>query len=1089
MTWRRSSLRARELTPLFSSFFRARGLAPLFSSFFRARGLAPLFSSFFRARGLAPLFSSFFRARELAPLFSLFLGVSFFPAQLNSQFLIPNFPITLSHPLNYHPENQKFQITNLKAQISFPDTLHVYAVRVQFVQDNNQQTTGDGRFDMSNNYPDSVDAPPHDSMYFVYHLEFLRNYYYKASKGKLIITYQILGTVRNLPSEMEAYSPRENEGLNRLGSLFFDTWRSIDSVVDFNTVNFNNSAFIIFHAGVGRDIDLRSQGIIQGELDIPSLYLGLNSLKAIYGDTIQGYYTSEGPIISNSAIVPEQEWRIISSFNNFFLELGMNGILVGSIGSRLGLPDLFDTRLGITAIGRFGLMDGQSIFSFSGVFPPEPSAWEKAYLGWVEPIVVTANGTFTSRAASLDNGSGSVYKVLISGKEYFLVENRNRDAYKNGQWIYFVHNGLRDSMFINSDRDGFQNGDVWQLKGTITDVDELDWSLPGLKNDTASYQGGILVWHIDENVIDANIGTNTINTNINHRGVDLEEAKGAQEIGVSISTPFGTFIGDGTYVDYWFNGTHYVPPTIYRNEFTPTSFPNSKSYSNTNSRVCLRNFSTIDSSMTFTFEVCNSEIANINTFPRFVGVDTSGNAQPIGIDFNGNGFDEIFVNVNDTLYGFRDNGNSIRVDAPNGYLKDSASHYIVGYLDFWLGRFVVGTYQNRFNLITFTVDSNTTNPNVIQITTDTVLTTPPLILEDHITFDSTALFAGNMAGRVAKVNLNNFSIGYVTSGDKKIVGLAQAYTGTLPSIFTAIDDDNLFLASGSFPVPPFPFEPYSDPVIFDNQNRLIVNQAIISNNLGLSKVNSSPIPSDVNKDGQQEIVFTADNKVFAVNRHGVLINNFPFKLTDVGRISSGCAVADLNGDGVYEVIFGTGDGRVYAYGVDGRILDGFPLLTGREVKSTPAIINSDGRFGLVVYATDGYLYGWKTSWTYDSSKVIWRNYLTDKYHHNLNGMTEGNPAAGPCLPSEKVYNWPNPVYSGKTNIRYFLNGTASTVKVKILDLSGELVAELTGTANSGFDNEVQWDVSSVQSGVYIGVVELEGGSCSESASIKIAVVK
>jgi hypothetical protein len=180
---------------------------------------------------------------------------------------------------------------------------------------------------------------------------------------------------------------------------------------------------------------------------------------------------------------------------------------------------------------------------------------------------------------------------------------------------------------------------------------------------------------------------------------------------------------------------------------------------------------------------------------------------------------------------------------------------------------------------------------------------------------------------------------------------------------------------------------------------------------------------------------------------------------------------------------------VYAYNTQGRILDGFPLLAGKEIKSTPAIVNTVGKFGIVAYSTDGYLYGWKTSWNYDSTKILWKNFLSDKYHSNSN-FSAGSPVvSGPCLPADKVYNWPNPVYGKSTNIRYFLNGTASSVTVRILDLSGELVTTLTGTANSGFDNEVVWDVSNVQSGIYIAVLELQGGSCNETPSIKIAVVK
>jgi hypothetical protein len=84
-----------------------------------------------------------------------------------------------------------------------PETLNVYAIRVQFRPDSNPQTTGNGRFDLSNNYPDSVDAPPHDSLYFTYKLEFLKNYYWKASKGKLVVNFIVFPTVRNLSNEMQ----------------------------------------------------------------------------------------------------------------------------------------------------------------------------------------------------------------------------------------------------------------------------------------------------------------------------------------------------------------------------------------------------------------------------------------------------------------------------------------------------------------------------------------------------------------------------------------------------------------------------------------------------------------------------------------------------------------------------------------------------------------------------------------------------------------------------------------------------------------------------------------------------------------------
>lgn len=1015
-------------------------------------------------------------------LVSLFLIL--FSGYSSAQFNNSNEP-RLSHYLNYNPE-KKFNTYRFSA---VPDTLYIYAIRVQFKPDNNPNTTGDGTFDLSNSYPDSVDAPPHDSAYFAQHLEFLKNYYYKSSKGKLVVKFQVLGNIRHLPLEMKDYTPGNNGSLNSLGSLFFAAWQSADSVIDFSGINPSKSAFIIFHAGAGRDIDLASQGILQGQQDIPSIYLGLNSLKSVYGDTTKGYYTKEGVIIPSSCILPEQEYRVISSsIAPFFLELGLNGIIVASIGSHLGLPDLFDTETGNTAIGRFGLMDGQSLFSYSGVFPPEPSAWEKQYLGWVNPRVVYSNGTYSSVAASLDDGNNSVYKVFISAKEYFLIENRNRDAHNNGETVYYTRNGVPGSISFSKDDAGFQNGDIWKLSGNITDVDELDWSLPGIKSDTAVFQGGFLIWHIDENVIDAKIAGNSINTDINHRGVDVEEAKGAQEIGVKFSTPFGVFIGDGTPYDYWYNGTHYVPSTIYRNEFTPTSIPNSRSYSNFDSRVCLSNFSATDSVMTFTFRQCGS-ITNINGFPKFVGIDTTGDAQPIGFDYNGNGLDEIFVNVKDSLYGFRDNGNSIRVDMPNGFLKDSVAKFEVSYLNFpSSSKYVVGTYGNKLSLLSFTIDSLTGAPAVITINSSYPLTTPVLTINSRLSFD-TLVFAGTSVGRVARFNIGIPGlVTYDSLSSRPIIELATSVSGTFPQTYTFIDNGYKFLASSS--ILPNNFEPHSTPVKITAQNQIEIAGTIVPNHLDISNLYSSPTIADMNKDGTEEIIFSSDDKLFAVNRYGVVIDNFPFKANNVSKISSGAAVADIDGDGLYDVIFGTGDGRVYAYNTQGKILDGFPLLAGKEIKSTPALVNTGGKFGIAVYSTDGYLYGWKTEWNYDSTKILWKNYLGDKYHSNYGkGGITGTTVSGPCLPTDKVYNWPNPVYGKSTNIRYFLNGTASSVKVRIMDLSGELVTMLEGPANSGFDNEVPWDVSSVQSGIYIAVLELTGGSCSETASIKIAVVK
>jgi hypothetical protein len=87
-----------------------------------------------------------------------------------------------------------------------------------------------------------------------------------------------------------------------------------------------------------------------------------------------------------------------------------------------------------------------------------------------------------------------------------------------------------------------------------------------------------------------------------------------------------------------------------------------------------------------------------------------------------------------------------------------------------------------------------------------------------------------------------------------------------------------------------------------------------------------------------------------------------------------------------------------------------------------------------------------------------------------------------------VYNWPNPVYGSTTNIRYYTSENAA-ISVLIFDLAGQKITELKAQAKGGLDGDLTWDVSGIQSGVYLARVEAVGGGRTEVAIIKIAVVK
>jgi hypothetical protein len=92
------------------------------------------------------------------------------------------------------------------------------------------------------------------------------------------------------------------------------------------------------------------------------------------------------------------------------------------------------------------------------------------------------------------------------------------------------------------------------------------------------------------------------------------------------------------------------------------------------------------------------------------------------------------------------------------------------------------------------------------------------------------------------------------------------------------------------------------------------------------------------------------------------------------------------------------------------------------------------------------------------------------------------------LPAARCYNWPNPTQDNRTKIRYYVARDAA-VTVSIYTLAGDRVTTLHASATGGMDNEIEWDASRIQSGIYLAQVKAETDAGSASRIIKIAVVR
>jgi hypothetical protein len=98
-------------------------------------------------------------------------------------------------------------------------------------------------------------------------------------------------------------------------------------------------------------------------------------------------------------------------------------------------------------------------------------------------------------------------------------------------------------------------------------------------------------------------------------------------------------------------------------------------------------------------------------------------------------------------------------------------------------------------------------------------------------------------------------------------------------------------------------------------------------------VESSPLLVDLNRDGRLDIVFGShDRKVHAwwSPTVGDTFQEMPGFPVDIGiEVFSSPAAADLFGDGQKEIVFLSGDGRLFVLGADGKVKPGWPQILAR----------------------------------------------------------------------------------------------------------------------------------------------------------------
>lgn len=962
--------------------------------------------------------------------------------------------------------------------------LNVLVLRVEFVEDTDSLTTGNGKMDMEGYLePDSglYYDPPHDKIYFQRQMQFLSSYYKSNTFGQVEITSTVKPDAQTesyqLPHKMAYYSGYDHYDPNT-GFVYFNIYGMemglirvlVDAIAQADqdpTVDFSAyDEILVFHAGClfqtslnfWRFRDLPAATIPAGALEY---YLGIPYILANAGtDTIR-----RAGINSEMARVDEYM-------------VGIAGTILHEFGHTLGLPDLYDVTGWSNGVGAWDLMctggwvGNPRAGAPEGVIPTNLGAWCRYDRNWVNPVVVTnPDTTVTIRASAIDTNQynladQTMVKVPISSTEFFLIENRQQDIKQKDTIIVDVEDGVVISV----------------------DHGEYDFFLPG---------SGILVWHIDDEVISVwnDSGYNEIQIDPKHKGVDLEEADGIQHFdewwyGDSLEY-YGSkydafFVDDSTRANFVFG---------------PFTKPNSDSYYGKS----LASFK-IESGLDTLMDVSIDFDLYQDGFPVQAQYNQPVKSVSYG-DLDGNGDKEVVVateiggifcyNHDGTMYDFYSRFNTITTFLAIGDINNDGADDIIFARD-----------KELMCLSGLTVD---TLPG-FSFNADDEILGAPLIFDlnddgrDEIIVGSKdyKLYCLDSTG----TNIQNFPISLNTwlLSTPCVFNVEQKQIGVLGSDgrFWIIDKDGIVK---EFTESEHNMLTFASPVCGD-MDRDGNPEAVIINGYGTIYIYGedsleqwfdilidttffmTPALADIDNDGYLEIIMANSSKTFYVtNRNGTSENNFP--VYSDANVYYPILVADFDDDNKKEVTYGLGTVDSFGFGQLKIINDRkneFPFspLFGEKGFSSPGVVfdlDDDGDLELACGSNFGTLY----IWDFPGTDVSWRGFMNSSANWgHYDGVLVDPQTPGGLLGI--CYIYPSPV-ERKGRVRFFLNQDAR-ITIDILDIVGyKIGSEVIEDPTPNEYNEVGFDFSRQANGVYILRVEADDGNRKEVKLKKFAVLK
>ncbi|MBL7013392.1 MAG: T9SS type A sorting domain-containing protein [Candidatus Marinimicrobia bacterium] len=541
-----------------------------------------------------------------------------------------------------------FSLSTVFADIT--GNLKICALRVSFQIDDSESTTGDGSFLDSNNVicnMYTIDPPPHNRSYFESQLKAIDSYYRNVSYNRFGINLEestVFPSNENdsytLDHPMNYYNPYDRDDIQeeRITFLLKD---AVNKSFELDHINFSDyDLIVIFHAGIGQDFSLPF--LDPTPEDIPSTFV---DEEMINNHLSQTDWNIEDHIISKGIILPETQNHLFYEIGETIFndseepcdfQYGLTGTFALMVGFAMELPPLWDLETGESGIGIFGLMD-QGSNNGRGLIPAPPNAWSRIYAGWENAQSINP-GSYVPLLSSSQN---QIASIPINDYESFLIENRNnwvKDGVSIDSMQYVIWEQtdrypnfievLMDSVNIQKDENG-----------VIIDIPNYNLGLPA---------SGFLIWHIDESVIYSGLNDYSVNSDKTHRGIDLEEADGAQDIGYMSVFLFND-PSSGYFGDMWFKGNleYERANSKYAGEspvFSPYTFPNTNAYDGASSFISIKDISEPSDTMLFKYPLYDF----VHGFP-----DENAHIRLVE-DFNGNDIPDLFGGTDSLWFSLSD---------------------------------------------------------------------------------------------------------------------------------------------------------------------------------------------------------------------------------------------------------------------------------------------------------------------------------------------------------------------------------------------------------------------------------------------------